>query len=96
MTQYSESDIGKIYKMTITGNTGGTIWGTNIYTNDSYIPKAAVHAGVITAGQTKEVYIKIVEGLNDYPASTQNGVTSDSWGAWGLSYQFVNEPSSYK
>ncbi len=55
-----------------------------------------MHAGVITAGQTKEVYIKIVEGLNDYPATTQNGVTSDSWGAWGLSYQFVNEPSSYK
>ena len=96
MTAYSETDIGKIYKMTITGNTGGTIWGTNIYTNDSYIPKAAVHAGVITAGQTKEVYIKIVEGLNDYPSTTQNGVTSDSWGAWGLSYQFVNEPSSYK
>jgi len=96
MTAYSETDIGKIYKMTITGNAGGTIWGTNIYTNDSYIPKAAVHAGVVTAGQTKEVYIKIVEGLNDYPASTQNGVTSDAWGAWGLSYQFVNEPSSYK
>jgi len=96
MTAYSESDIGKVYKMTITGNSGGTIWGTNIYTNDSYIPKAAVHAGVVTVGQTKEVYIKIVEGLNDYPATTQNGVTSDAWGAWGLSYQFVNEPSSYK
>ncbi len=96
MTAYNETHIGNIYKMTITGNTGGTIWGTNIYTNDSYIPKAAVHAGVVTAGQTKEVYIIIVEGLNDYPASTQNGVTSDSWGAWGLSYQFVNEPSSYK
>jgi hypothetical protein len=96
MTSYNETHIGNIYKMTITGNVGGTIWGTNIYTNDSYIPKAAVHAGVITAGQTKEVYIKIVEGLNDYPATTQNGVTSDAWGAWGLSYQFVNEPSSYK
>ena len=97
MTAYSETDIGKIYKMTITGNTGGgAIWGTNIYTNDSYIPKAAVHAGIVTAGQTKEVYIKIVEGLNDYPSTTQNGVTSDSWGAWGLSYQFVSEPSSYK
>jgi hypothetical protein len=97
MTQYSESDIGKIYKMTITGNTGGgAIWGTNIYTNDSYIPKAAVHAGIVTAGQTKEVYIKIVEGQNDYPSTTQNGVTSDVWGAWGLSYQFVANPTAYK
>jgi hypothetical protein len=83
--------------MTITGNTGGgAIWGTNIYTNDSYIPKAAVHAGIVTAGQTKEVYIKIVEGQNDYPSTTQNGVTSDSWGAWGLSYQFVANPTAYK
>ena len=96
MTAYNETHIGNIYKMTITGDVGGTIWGTNTYTHDSYIPKAAVHAGVITAGQIKDVYIKIVEGLNNYPSTTQNGVTSDAWGAWGLSYQFVNEPSSYK
>lgn len=95
MTQYSESDIGKIYKMTITGASNGDVWGTNIYTNDSYIPKAAVHAGVITVGQTKDVFIKIIEGQNDYPSSTQNGVTTSYWGAWGLSYQFVSEPSSY-
>ena len=95
MTAYSESDIGKIYKMTITGASGGG-WGTDIYTNDSYIPAMAVHAGVITIGQTKEVYIKIVEGKNNYTASTRNGITTSDWGSWGLSYQFVNEPSSYK
>jgi hypothetical protein len=95
MTAYSETDIGKIYKMTITGAGGGG-WGTDIYTNDSYIPAMAVHAGVITIGQTKEVYIKVVEGKNNYPGSTRNGITTSEWGAWGLSYQFVNEPSSYK
>jgi hypothetical protein len=95
MTAYSETDIGKIYKMTITGASGGG-WGTDIYTNDSYIPAMAVHAGVITIGQTKEVYIKVVEGKNSYPGSTRNGITTSEWGSWGLSYQFVNEPSSYK
>jgi hypothetical protein len=95
MTAYSNADIGKIYKMTITGAQGGG-WGTDIYTNDSYIPAMAVHAGVITIGQTKEVYIQIVEGLNDYPASTRNGITTSAWGAWGLSYKFVSEPSSYR
>jgi len=30
--------------------------GTDIYTDDSYIPKAAVNAGVIKDGQTKTVY----------------------------------------
>jgi hypothetical protein len=95
MTAYTTSDIGKIYKMTITGASGGG-WGTDIYTNDSYIPAMAVHAGVIAIGQTKEVYIKIVEGLNDYPSSTRNGITTMAWGSWGLSYQFVSQPSSYK
>jgi len=97
MQAYTTSDIGKIYKMTITGaGGGGGVWGTDIYTNDSYIPAAAIHAGVITAGQTKEVYIKIVEGKNSYTASTRNGITTSDWGSWGLSYQFVSQPSSYK
>ena len=97
MTAYSSADIGKIYKMTITGGTGGAVWGTDIYTNDSYIPTAAVHAGQVTVGQTKDVYIKIIEGQNNYPSSTRNGITTSSWGAWGLSYQFVSAPNnSYK
>lgn len=96
MMAYSESDIGKVYKMTITGQIGGVCWGTDIYTHDSYIPSAAVHAGVIANGETKQVYIKIVEGKNSYPASIRNGISTAEWGSWGLSYQFVNEPSSYK
>jgi hypothetical protein len=56
----------------------------------------AVHAGVISIGQTKEVYIKIVEGKSSYSASTRNGITTSEWGSWGLSYQFVNDASSYK
>jgi len=96
MQSYSTADIGKIYKMTITGANGGG-WGTDIYTSDSYIPAMAVHAGVITVGETKDVYIKIVEGLNNYVGSTRNGVTTSEWGGWGLSYQFVSQPNnSYK
>ena len=96
MTSFTTADIGKIYKMTITGVAGGSIWGTDIYTSDSYISGAAVHAGVISVGQTKEVYIKVVQGLNDYPGTTRNGVTTSGWGGWDLSYQFVSAPSSYK
>jgi hypothetical protein len=96
MTQFSSSDIGKIYRMTVTGSGGGGGWGTDIYTNDSYIPAMAVHAGVLSVGQTKEIYVKIVEGQNSYPASTRNGITTSDWGGWGLSYQFVAAPMSYK
>jgi hypothetical protein len=97
MQQFTTADIGKIYKMTITGATGGAIWGTDIYTSDTYIPTAAVHAGVIVNGQTKEVYIKVLEGRVGYMGSTRNGVSTGAWDSpWGLSYQFVSEPSSYK
>jgi hypothetical protein len=95
MTSFTTADIGKVYRMTITGASGGG-WGTDIYTNDSYIPAMAVHAGVIVIGQTKEVYIKVVQGLNDYPASTRNGITTSAWGGWDLSYQFVASPMDYK
>ena len=95
MTQFTTADIGKIYKITITGGAGGG-WGTDIYTDDSHIPAMAVHAGVIAIGETKEVYIKIVEGKNSYPGSTRNGITTSEWGSWGLSYQFVSAPMSYK
>jgi hypothetical protein len=95
MTQFTTADIGKIYKITITGGAGGG-WGTDIYTDDSHIPAMAVHAGVIAIGETKEVYIKLVEGKNSYPGSTRNGITTSEWGSWGLSYQFVSAPMSYK
>jgi len=95
MTSFTTADIGKIYKMTVTGASGGG-WGTDIYTNDSYIPAMAVHAGVLTIGQTKEIYIKVVEGKNNYTASTRNGITTSDWGGWDLSYQFVSAPMSYK
>ena len=95
MTQFSTADIGKVYKLTTTGASGGG-WGTDIYTNDSYIPAMAVHAGVLAIGQTKEIYIKIVEGQNNYPSSTRNGITTSEWGGWGLSYQFVSNPIAYK
>ena len=96
MQQFSEADIGKIYRITITGTTGGAIWGTDIYTSDTYIPCAAVHAGFIANGETKEVYIKVVQGLSEYIGSTRNGVSTSGYGGWGLSYQFVSAPMSYK
>jgi hypothetical protein len=96
MQSFTNADIGKVYKMTVTGSGGGAGWGTDIYTSDSYIPAMAVHAGVLTIGQTKEIYIKVVEGKNSYVSSTRNGITTSEWGGWDLSYQFVSQPSSYK
>lgn len=63
------------------------IWGTDIYTNDSGICTAAAHAGVITLAEGGPITIIREPGRDEYPASTQNGITSDSWGSWGGSFR---------
>lgn len=66
-----------------------SIWGTSVYTYDSSICMAAVHAGRITKNQGGVVVIQIKPGATAYVGSTQNGVTSQSYGSWGGSYIFV-------
>ena len=95
MTAYRNASLGTVYKMRITGNrSGGTVWGTDVYTDDSNIPTAAVHAGVIANGETKDVFIKLVAGRSSYNSTTRNGVTTSNWGSWGYSYEFVSQPAS--
>ncbi len=88
--------IGKydiLFLFKVTGQTEEAIWGgrNNVYTTDSHIGTAAVHAGVLKAGQTGIVRIKILPGQNAYPEVTRNGITSHEFGEWEGSYQFVKE-----
>ncbi len=66
---------------------GGSVWGTDVYTDDSTLCRAAVHAGRITTsgGAIRAV---ISGGRSSYTGSTRNGVTSASWGSWSGSYSF--------
>ncbi len=81
--------VGQTFEFNVTGSTGGAVWGTDVYTDDSSIARAAVHAGVLAVGQTKVVTVTILPGQGSYPASTRNGVTTASWGAWSGSYSFA-------
>lgn len=64
---------------------GGTVWGTGVYSDDSAVCPAAIHAGVLTdAGGS--VTITIAPGQDAYPASTANGVSTSEWGAWSRSF----------
>ena len=82
--------VGQSLQFSVTGATGGSVWGSGIYTDDSSVAHAAVHAGVVAPGQTAEVTINSVEGQSSYSGSTANGVTSQSWGSWGGSYSFAD------
>lgn len=56
----------------------GAVWGTDIYTDDSAICVAALHAGAITT-EGGTVTIEILPGQSNYPGSTRNGVTTFAW-----------------
>ena len=79
---------GQTFEFTVTGASTGSIWGTDVYTDDSSVAKAAVHAGVLAVGETKTVTISILAGQDSYAATTNNGITSSSWGRWSGSYSF--------
>ncbi len=69
-----------------TENTG-SVWGTDIYTDDSYICKAALHAGRIgrSGGQ---VSIQMLPGQSSYAGTRRNGVTTMSYRSYAGSYRF--------
>lgn len=71
------------------GPTTGRLWGTDLYTDDSSICLAAVHAGVLTAAAGGTVTIEIRPGQSGYTGSARNGVTSQAYGAWSGSFAVV-------
>ncbi len=69
----------------------GRVWGTEVYTTDSSICTAAVHAGVLTDAGGR-VAIQIVDGRSAYDATENNGVTTLPYGPWNSSFIFVDLP----
>jgi len=84
---------GAALYMKVTGTTGGRLWGTGVYTIDSAPAAAAVHAGVLAAGQTAVVRITLLPGRPSYEGSARNGVTSSSYGSYGASYAIEAAPA---
>ena len=83
--------VGQVFQFTLTGTLSGSVWGTDIYTDDSALACAAVHAGVVLPGETKVVTVRILAGQSSYQGSVRNGVTSSSFGTWPGSFSFVGK-----
>lgn len=70
-----------------------TVYGTDVYTDDSYVCSAAVHAGVITQAAGGMATIKLLAGRSSFDASSRNGVASLSLDHWaGQSFMFMPTP----
>lgn len=63
----------------------GSVWGTDLYTTDSSICVAAVHAGVIGANGGP-VKVTLKPGKPSYTGTARNGVTTSQWNAFDKSF----------
>jgi hypothetical protein len=67
----------------------GSLWGTDVYTNDSSVCTAALHSGLVSLRNGGTVTVEILPGQSSYSGTTRNGVTSRNYGPWGGSIGFV-------
>ena len=82
--------VGATYYFRVTGNAAGSIWGTDVYTGDSAIAAAAVHAGIVKADESAVVKITVEKPLAQYQGSIRNGVTSHDYGQYGTAYRVAS------
>lgn len=84
-----KQDAGLAYKFQCSPEgTAGTAWGSDVYTADSSICTAAVHAGKITLKDGGEITIEFIAGRQTYGATTRNGITSYNFGQYPHSFVF--------
>jgi hypothetical protein len=82
LTAY-QHQFNKEFRFTVTAsNDNGGLWGSDVYTLDSSLAKAAIHAGVLKAGQTGVVKVRIVASPPGFVGSTRHGVASGNYGPY--------------
>jgi hypothetical protein len=68
------------------GCTPKNVWGTDVYTDDSTLCTAAIHAGAITAAEGGTVLVTWAPSQPTYVASSRNGITTSDYGKWERSF----------
>ena len=79
--------VGASFYFRVTGASEGSLWGTDIYTGDSALAVAAVHAGLVKPGESAVVRVTVVPPLNAYKGSVRHGVTSHDFARFGTAYR---------
>ncbi len=79
--------VGATFYFRVRGTADGQLWGTDIYTGDSNLAVAAVHAGLVKLDQSAIVKVTVVAPLSQYQGSVRHGVTSHDFGRYGTAYR---------
>ena len=80
--------IGKSFHFQVTGSNQGPVWGSDVYTADSHLATAAVHAGAIEAGEDGVVARSVVSlaGM-EVVGTVRHGVMTMNWGPYPVGYR---------
>lgn len=65
-------------------SSGASVWGSDVYTSDSSVCLAAIHAGAITDGGGR-VLATLEDGLESYTGSERNAVVTSDYESWDTS-----------
>ncbi len=83
-----QNQIGKVFHVRTVGAMG-PLWGTDVYTTDSSVAAAAVHAGVLRLGQAGVVKVKVIAPPPLFAGSSRNGMTSGAFAAFPGAFQVL-------
>jgi hypothetical protein len=64
LTEFPPSDAGRTVLFEVVGRTDGSVWGTDVYTADSRLASAVVHAGLVRPGERALVRVTILDGAD--------------------------------
>ena len=78
--------IGQTFTFTVTGKTEGMVTGTGIFSTNSDLAVAAVHAGLVKAGATGTVTASIVASPETFKGSLANGIMSNDGPAYTAAF----------
>jgi hypothetical protein len=91
-----QNQFGKEVVFTVSGAQPGAqgtgVWGTDIYTLDSNVGAAAVHAGLVKPGSTAPLKLRIVTSPAQFVGSFRNGIGSTPYGTYPAgAFEFVKK-----
>ena len=78
--------LGATYYFRVTGEESGMAWGTDVYSGDSRIGLAAVHAGLVKVGGQAVVKVVSVAPPPKFTGSARFGVTTHDFGRYGSAF----------
>jgi hypothetical protein len=94
-----QNEVGKSYFFRVTGAgpaaalprgmmmLGGVVYGTDVYTIDSTLALAAVHAGVLKPGETGVVKVTLTGPQASFAGTLRNGISSFAYGPYTSSFK---------